>query len=94
MSGRCLSVGCMEGVRKVTGSCLEGDWKESGRCLKGIFRVSGSRLKGVWTSVDCLEEYRVSGPEFWDQKYFSTKNCLAQNIYRTNILIVVDFPTC
>ena len=62
-----VSVGCLEGVWKVSGRCLEAVWKVSGSCLERVWKMSGSCLdgvckvsgrfpKGVWNmSGMCLE---------------------------------------
>ena len=47
MSGVWKSLGCLEGVRKVSGKCLEDVRRDTGWCLMGVWMVSGGRVGGV-----------------------------------------------
>ena len=70
MSGGCLevvwklSVGCLEGVCRVSGGCLEGFWKMSGKCLEIVCKVSGVCVEGDWKmSGGCLECVRLNSSQ-------------------------------
>ena len=40
-------VGCLRGVKLVSGGCLKGVCRFWGVCLKGVWRMSGGFLEGV-----------------------------------------------
>ena len=68
-----MSIGCLEGVWKVSGRCLESTRKVSGGCLKGVWKVS-TRCLG--TGLVRIGQVKLGQVKSGQVKYLSTVRCL------------------